>query len=189
MLPAMRTHVIPAVLGLAIGIFTAGVPVPASGGTPSGPPANYNLDDVTIELERTSCFGSCPVYQLTIRGTGNCTYSGRQFVGWRGDAQFELDPATIVGLLNDLYDLDFFVRRDVYTKGETVLLQNGTVEHLETRVTDVPHLILTVRILDYRKSVSMIAIKAFGGPPELLAFGAKIDSLTASSQWIKGASR
>lgn len=63
----MRQHVIWAALGLAIGILAAGAPVAAAPSSASvgprhEPPTSYQLDDVTIGLSRTGCFGSCPIY-------------------------------------------------------------------------------------------------------------------------------
>lgn len=106
---------------------------------------------------------------------------------WKGDAQFELDPATIVGLLNDLYALDFFLRRDQYTTRQSLRLSpDGKLTRGLVTVSDLPGLILTVRILDYTKTIEM---NSMFGPTELLAFGAKVDSLTSSWQWVKGPSR
>jgi Domain of unknown function (DUF6438) len=37
-----------------------------------------DLDAVQIELSRGPCFGSCPVYTITVRGDGRVVYIGRQ---------------------------------------------------------------------------------------------------------------
>ncbi|MEJ7746674.1 MAG: DUF6438 domain-containing protein [Luteimonas sp.] len=38
--------------------------------------AEINLSDYTISLERTSCYGPCPIYQVTIHGDGRVTFDG-----------------------------------------------------------------------------------------------------------------
>lgn len=79
---------------------------------------------------------------------------------------------------------DFFARSDQYTSRVFRLMSDGRLQqYIETRPDD---LVLTVRILDYTKSIGMSAVF---GPPELLAFGAKIDSVTNSSEWVKAPSR
>jgi len=37
-----------------------------------------NLDSVTVELSRGPCFGSCPVYTVTVHGDGQVQYVGQQ---------------------------------------------------------------------------------------------------------------
>jgi Domain of unknown function (DUF6438) len=41
-------------------------------------------DDFVIGLERTSCFGECPVYSVTIDAKGNVTYDGKKLVRVEG---------------------------------------------------------------------------------------------------------
>ena len=33
-----------------------------------------------ITLERTACFGTCPVYKVTVKRDGNVTFEGTEFV-------------------------------------------------------------------------------------------------------------
>ncbi len=43
------------------------------------------MKDVVITLERTQCFGSCPVYKLTVYGDGRVVYEGGGFVKIKGE--------------------------------------------------------------------------------------------------------
>jgi hypothetical protein len=38
------------------------------------PAADYS--NMVITLERTACFGTCPIYRLTIQGNGQVVYEG-----------------------------------------------------------------------------------------------------------------
>ena len=150
-------------------------------------PTKYLLSDVTVELVRTPCFGTCPAYELIIRGSGVCTYSGRDFVRQKGDVEFHLDQKSIVDLLNEFYAAEFFRLRDKYLEGQTLrLLPDGRLGHDRLIVSDVPHLILTVRIQSYSKAIEMNPIF---GPSWLLTLGDRIDSLANSSRWTKVLSR
>jgi len=40
--------------------------------------------DAIITLHRTMCFGTCPVYRITIYGTGEVVYQGYYFVRVKG---------------------------------------------------------------------------------------------------------
>ena len=42
-----------------------------------------------IELERTQCYGPCPVYKLSILRNGEITYNGIQFVKILGIEKIE----------------------------------------------------------------------------------------------------
>lgn len=53
-------------------------------------PAPSALDDVVISLERGPCYGTCPVYRVTIQGDGWVRYEGRAHVEVVG-----VDSATI----------------------------------------------------------------------------------------------
>ena len=41
-------------------------------------------NDTKIMLERWGCFGTCPVYKLSISGDGSVVYQGKAYVSSRG---------------------------------------------------------------------------------------------------------
>ena len=71
-------------------------------------------DDVLITLERTSCYGSCPVYKLTIRGDGSVTYEGQKFVRVEATRQITVDPSKVLELTQAFVDVGYFDLRDHY---------------------------------------------------------------------------
>jgi hypothetical protein len=62
-------------------------------------PSQTVPDDFVISLERTSCFGECPVYSVTIDAKGNVTYDGKRFVRVEGRTTDRI-PATSVAALS-----------------------------------------------------------------------------------------
>lgn len=48
---------------------------------------------VLATLERTACFGTCPVYRVTVYSDGRVEWEGREFVKVRGKAAGRLDAA------------------------------------------------------------------------------------------------
>lgn len=180
----MRARTTVAALSIILGLHS--VSFAGSSAESTGPPSNYSLADVTISLSRTSCMGTCPVYRLTLRGTGTYTFSGHRFVGQVVDTTVPLDQQVIVDLLNDLNAMYFFDMRDRYTERTFVrLLPTGELQHLMTITADDPHLILSVQIGSYTKTVEK---NLDFGPGELVAVAAKIDKVTNSAQWttVKG---
>ena len=47
---------------------------------PAAPHFPTNLSGLRIKLERTSCFGFCPDYSVTIYGDGTFVYEGHRLV-------------------------------------------------------------------------------------------------------------
>ena len=54
----------------------------------------------SITLERTGCFGNCPIYKVDITEDGNVFYMGERFVEEEGIHSWEIDSEAIE-LLND----------------------------------------------------------------------------------------
>lgn len=97
-----------------------------------------------------------------------------------------MDQQVIVGLLNDLNAMYFFDMRERYTEREFVrLLPSGELQHLMTMSVDDPHLIVSVQIGSYAKTVEK---NLKFGPEELVAVAEKIDKAANSAQWttVKG---
>src|ERR1700746_1609053 len=69
-------------LGLVV-LSVAGSITTASGQKTEAPDLNSLSDSelkaLTISLERTGCYGSCPAYTVTIRGDGSVTYVGKNY--------------------------------------------------------------------------------------------------------------
>ena len=75
--------------------------IPSANGQP-------DLTSVEIKLERTSCYGWCPVYSLTLSGDGTGTYSGRKYVASIGEVSFVVSSDDLCWLLQLFDDVDFF---------------------------------------------------------------------------------
>src|SRR4051794_17332784 len=67
-----------------------------------------DLSNVLIKMKRTACFGTCPVYELTIAGTGKAEYCGAAFVNVRGRKSFTISEAEVRKLVNSFYEADFW---------------------------------------------------------------------------------
>jgi hypothetical protein len=55
------------------------------------PPASKEkFENSKIEMKKTECYGTCPVYQITISGTGKALYEGRKHVKKTGKFEKQL---------------------------------------------------------------------------------------------------
>ena len=119
-----------------------------------------------ISLQRTECFGTCPVYELILRSDGTATFHGgknAQLPGdWTGKLKVQ-DFAELVGLVDTI---GFFNLKD----------------HYEAPVTDSPTAIITVVRGAGRKRVSNYADS---GPLSLSGLAAAIDVVASRTEWEK----
>lgn len=86
---------------------------------------------VVIRLERTPCFGGCPVYSIEIHADGTVTYDGLRFVDVMGEQTSEISTETVDLMLERFEALGFFDWNEKYT---------------EYTVTDLPSAITSVTL-------------------------------------------
>jgi hypothetical protein len=70
----------------------------------------------SVSLERTACYGICPVYKVTIGADGVATYEGESFVKVKGRASAKVSSADLDGLRVAFEKVDFFALQDSYEK-------------------------------------------------------------------------
>jgi hypothetical protein len=98
-------------------------------------------DDVAITLERTPCFGTCPVYTVTILKDGTVNYSGENFVDITGEQTSQIDPETVTLMVQAFEDAGYFEWDEAY--------DTQTVSDLPSVITSVSHNGETHRIMRY----------------------------------------
>lgn len=69
----------------------AGCAAADGGGPVAGGPVPIEAEE--IRLSTSPCFGSCPVYAVTVRPDGTGTFEGNRFVAQAGTHDFAVDPA------------------------------------------------------------------------------------------------
>lgn len=63
--------------------------------------------DTRVSLERTECYGSCPVYSLSIAGDGTVTYFGKKHVNVKGSASKQVALGDVQALVDEMLRADF----------------------------------------------------------------------------------
>ncbi len=140
----------------------------------SMPACTHSAPDITrISLQRTACFGICPVYTVAIYPDGLVEFHGERFVESEGDFRHRVDPDAFARLAAFAADMDFFGLQEEYRfqtgpGGERIV------------VSDLPSRITTVEKSGRSKSV----LNYFGGPELLAEFETLIDQLSGTARWI-----
>jgi len=80
--------------------------VPGSGGGGVGAPM--------VSLERTACYGRCPIYKVTVLRDGTVLWEGERFVKVTGKARGKLDDKALAALADAFKAADFFALKDKY---------------------------------------------------------------------------
>lgn len=164
----MRLLLIAASLGLM-----AMTPLPPDGvmGAPRPEPGPYSparVQPVLISLQRTACFGRCPIYRVEIRGDGLVTYEGTRFVKVVGKRTRRISPAAVRRLAKRFEATGFFDLRDEYRAG----------------MTDMPTQYVSIRIGDRSKLVIDYAGEQAGMPHSVKELEAAIDRVAGVSAWV-----
>jgi hypothetical protein len=153
---------------------------PATPGSPAaGPTADAGQgradSSVRITLERGPCFGTCPVYSVTLNGSGAILFEGRRFVADTGISTVTVSRARIDSLVAELTAGGYFDFADRYIAGEP-----GCVQY----ATDLPSVITEVRAGGRSKRIEHDH-GCMEAPRALTALEGRIDSVAGVARWIR----
>jgi hypothetical protein len=129
--------------------------------------------DLKITLERTECFGFCPVYKLTITADGSVVFEGRRFVKQEGVTISSVSPERLKQLMAEFDRVKFFSLEDDYS---------------EIRLscpTDQPSAITSIRINGKSKTINhYLGCLEPKVPKGLTELENKIDEIVNTAQWL-----
>jgi hypothetical protein len=132
-------------------------------------PVPNDLKEVTITLERTECFGTCPAYGLTIYGNGSVIYEGKRFVRVQGIMRTTISEDKIEQLISEFLNIDYFSLKNSYE---------------ERNATDMPSAFTSLTIAGDKKIVRHYH-GDLSAPKELTELENKIDDIVNTTQWIE----
>jgi uncharacterized protein DUF6438 len=156
-----------AVLLLAACVKREAVPAPA--GSAQAEPGVHP----TITLERTACFGSCPVYRVSVTDSGAVTYQGKEHVRRTGDANARIPPTQVAALLSEIEQSGYFSLDDRYVASEP-----GCGRY----ATDSPTVITSVTLRGRTKTITH-DYGCSSVPGALTILERRIDETLGSGQW------
>ena len=122
---------------------------------------------VAITLERTACFGTCPIYTISILENGDVIYKGQDFVEVKGQQTSQIDPKTVEAMVAAFEKAGYFDWHEAYDA--------QTVTDLPTIITSVTRNGETHRITRYVGDRS--------APLALPFLEQWIDAMTNSQLW------
>lgn len=109
--------------------------------------------DTIISLERTACYGECPIYKIEVFSDGSGQFTGTRFIEKIGISNFQLTAKEIDSIVNYATKIGFNNMNDEYTE----------------RISDLPTTFVKIKKKKIRDYV--------GGPKELKELESLIDTI------------
>jgi hypothetical protein len=122
-------------------------------------------DSLLASVERTPCFGMCPIYTMHIYQSGFVRYEGKNFVDNIGLYYTYSDASVLEQIKAKAEEIKFFSFDDTY----------------DGQVTDLPTTYVTVNMNGEKKRIKL----RYNYPDELKAFGKYLDELYKKVKWEK----
>jgi hypothetical protein len=130
-----------------------------------------------ITLERTACFGTCPMYVVTIGSDGRVTFEGRRFTKVTGQATGRISKKAFRNLVSQFQKMGYASLPDKYSPG---------TPQCPRMVTDMPSAITALRFKGKTKAVVHYhGCGTAGKLPQLTALENEIDKVAGTKKWIE----
>jgi hypothetical protein len=124
----------------------------------------YEESIAAVTLRRGPCFGSCPVYEVTLAADGTATWNGERFVDRLGHHRGQV-------ALNEFGKLTRFIGRAGFVGWENEYVSN---------VTDLPNYFLTVVTDEQAKTVRQYGVDE---PADFWVIATLVDHLADAIDW------
>jgi hypothetical protein len=129
--------------------------------------------DTAVALERTPCFGGCPVYRIAVSPAGLVSYEGKANVRRIGTATAQIPPQEVDSLLRELERAGYFTFADRYAASEPTCRRYST---------DSPSVISSATFRGRTKRIEH-DYGCGGVPGALTVLEKRIDEVLGSGKW------
>ncbi|MCC5636771.1 DUF6174 domain-containing protein [Nostoc sp. CHAB 5844] len=120
-----------------------------------------------ITLQRTACFGACPIYKITIFPNGRVVYEGERFVKVVGKRTARISPQAVRRLVAEFEKVNYFSLANNYQGGPT----------------DLPSAITSLTVGKQQKTINHY-LGSPNAPQALTALENKIDAVVNFQRWV-----
>ena len=127
-----------------------------------------------VTLERTACFGTCPVYTVAISPSGEVTFDGKRHVAQAGQATAKISPERVDSLLAELAAAGYFELADAYVMDAPACGMYAT---------DLPT-VITSAVRDGETKTIRHDRGCSAAPPELSQLEQRIDEVAGTGRWV-----
>lgn len=164
--------------------------VPASSWADAqGRPRSGKAAELSVTLERTGCFGTCPAYTVSIHGDGRVVFYSDPFTSYRGEGE-KAPFALIDGVLLPGHHKDFISSRGVarLVRAARKIPFDKLQPEYRAPIADLPTYTLTVESGLTRRMIVDHSGPQVGLPASVTKLQLLIDELAGVSRWVRGSS-
>lgn len=140
--------------------------------------ANKPMNDASVTLQRTTCFGNCPGYTVTLVPSGQVSFVGQAYVQTK-QAQGHATPAQAATIMQAVKRSGLQAMQDSYTSRN---------DGCEAMMSDQPGIRITVSSADESKTVDFYSgcegAVADAVKPRLEQLAKTIDEQLGTARWI-----
>ena len=122
-----------------------------------------------ITLQRGACFGTCPIYSLSVHGDGRVEYDGLDFVEVTGVQTTTIDAAAVQELGDTMAEAGYFDWQDAYVNQE---------------ITDLPSAVTSITLSDGTTKRIAHYYGDTSAPEALTELERLIDETANTAQWV-----
>jgi hypothetical protein len=119
----------------------------------------------SIVMEKTACYGTCPVYRISLSGSGKAIYEGKKYVEKTGKFEKQLSAQQTQKIFSTFEASNFTDFRSEYTEP----------------VTDLPTTYLTFSHRGFSKTVK----DYYNAPAELKKLEKLVEEVANSEGWTE----
>jgi len=129
-----------------------------------------------ITLERSTCFGTCPAYKISIYGDGLVIYEGKELVKTKGDADGRITKEAVQQLVREFEKIGYLKLDDEYSTDKNC--PEGWTD-APTAITSLTQNDKTKRVVHYYGCRGLPVLE------QLTALENKIDEAVNTKRWIE----
>lgn len=100
--------------------------------------------ELSLKMERSGCYGRCPIYDLTIEPDGKVIFEGKGYTKTTAKAEDEISKEQLKQLIAEIEKANFFLFENAY---------NSDSQNCPTTVTDSPSVKLYVKLNGKEKTI------------------------------------
>lgn len=144
--------------------------------------------ELSLKMERSGCYGRCPIYDLTIQPDGKVTFDGKGYTQTKGKAEDKLTEEQLNQLIAEIEKANFFSLDNAYnydSKNCPELYTDSPVVNLTIKLKGIEKRINHYQGCNEKDSVNQNknwTEKIF--PQQLYKLENKIDEIVETKRWI-----
>lgn len=135
-----------------------------------------NKPELSVSMNRSHCYGNCPVYDVNIQPDGKILFNGIDFTETKGKVEGSLSEEKIKQLVSEIEDANFFSYKDLYTE------DSGNCSVI---ATDDLTVTLSIHLNGKEKTIThYLGCHGTDNLGKLIKLENKIDEIVETKRWI-----